>query len=321
MMINITSEPLETMKLLTRAFPGILALALAATLLAGCGKQEPADAQGKSAQIESKAEPAKGLEELEAGYAAMDAGIYAKYGQIQQKTVTDAPKNDNEQIAAAIAGSAYAESQYKTAVEHFRKSADEGNTDAMLMLYLCSRRGIGVKRQEVSAIADQYLIPAAEAGNEIAKAFYGRHLILAEREKEKGLEMIRKVADSGCVFAQYMLVVIAQKTLDKEDVAGVMEQYLEKLASLPMTDRKTVLDHVPGFIYNEEYFDVGGPEIIEMKVPTIENKIVVCSQILLGTYLFQGKNGFPRDREKAKKWIRAAGENGFTKADAVLKNM
>ncbi len=88
-----------------------------------------------------------------------------------------------------------------------------------------------------------------------------------------------------------------------------------------MTDRKTVLDHVPGFIYNEEYFDVGGPEIIEMKVPTIENKIVVCSQILLGTYLFQGKNGFPRDREKAKKWIRSAGENGFTKADAVLKNM
>ena len=55
------------------------------------------------------------------------------------------------------------------------------------------------------------------------------------QEKEKGLEMIREVADSGCVFAQYMLVVIAQNTfrhrLDKEDVAGFMEHYLEKLAS------------------------------------------------------------------------------------------
>ncbi len=133
----------------------------------------------------------------------------------------------NKLLAGGLIMFSYAESQYKTAVEHFRKSADEDNTDAMVMLYLCSRRGIGVKRQEESAIADQYLIPAAEAGNEIAKAFYGRHLILAKREKEKGFEMIRKVADSGCVFAQYMLVVIAQKTLDKEDVAGVMEQYLE----------------------------------------------------------------------------------------------
>lgn len=312
-------------RIVSRMFVFLAALVLTGAIFTGCGKQDAADAQGKSAQIGSKTEQVKGIEELEAGYAAIDAGIDAIYGHAQYRTAMDPPENvQHETIAAAIANGAYGENQYKIAVEHFRKSADEGNTDAMLMLYLCCRRGIGVKRQEEGEIADQYLIPAAEAGNEIAKAFYGQYLILKMQEKEKGLEMIREVADSGCVFAQYMLVMAREtfrNRLDKKDVEGLMEQYLEKLASLPMTDKKIVLDHVPGFIYrNEEFFDID-PRTINIKVPTIENKIVVCSQILLASYLFEGRNGFPRDREKAKKWIRKAGENGFAKADDILKNM
>ena len=118
-----------------------------------------------------------------------------------------------------------------------------------------------------------------------------------------------------------MIVIQQTESPFPASAAPFFDRRNRKVASIPLTDKKTVLDHIPGFIYNEEFFDVGGPEIIEMKVPTIENKIVVCSQILLASYLFEGRNGFPRDREKAKMWIRKAGENGFTKADDILKNM
>ena len=47
----------------------------------------------------------------------------------------------------------------------------------------------------------------------------------------------------------------------------------------------------------------------------IENKIVGCSQILLVSFLFERRNGFPRDREKKKKRIGKTGENGFIKTD------
>ena len=274
-------------KHLTLALPGILALALAATLLAGCDdKQDAAGEDGTSGQIETKAEAVKGAEELEAGYAAMDAG------------------------------------DYKTAVEHFTKSADEGNSDALLMLYVCYCEGFGVKKQE-EGMAEKYLKPAADAGNEIAMTFYGFHIILEENDPERGIEYLTKLADGGCAYTQHMLVknLPAKKYGIDKALAGTgkLGKYLENLAALPLTGKKTVLDHIPGYIDSKKLF-VEKTEI-NLKEPTVMNKIIVFSQATLGVLCADGADGIPRDRKKAKEWLNKAKENGFGGTDAILKHL
>ena len=265
------------MKRVSRALPGILAVSLALTLLPGCGK-ETAGEQEKPAQIESQAEAANGKQELEAGYAAMDAKDYA------------------------------------TAVEHFTKSADEGNADAMLMLYVCYCEGLGVERQE-EGMGDKYLKPAAETGNGIAMTFYASYIMVEEHDEERGLEMLEQLADNGCAFAQYSLVKLYQKARQYKKTG----KYLLKLAELPLTDGKTVLDHIPGMFNNKKLFDEKAE--IDLKVPTVMNKIIVSSQAALGVLYVGGADGIEPDRKKAKQWLKTAGENGHTQAEQAIKQL
>jgi len=286
-----TSKSAETMKHVSRAIPAALAVTLALTLLPGCGKDAPGE-QEKSAQAEnetaaatetparteSKAEAAKGSRELEAGFAAMDA------------------------------------KDYTTAVEHFTKSADEGNADAMLMLYVCYCEGLGVERQE-EGMGEKYLKPAADAGNEIAMTSYASYIMVEEHDEEKGLEMMEKLADQGCAYAQYSLVKLYQEARQYKKTG----KYLLKLAELPLTDEKSVLDHMPGALNNKKMFDEKA--VIDLKVPTVMNKIIVSSQAALGMLYVGGADGIEPDREKAKQWIEKAGENGYTQADQVIKQL
>ncbi len=291
MTISTNSKTAETMKHVSRALPGILAVSLALTLLPGCGKnaaegkETPAQTESKAdaaaetpAQAESKAEAAKGSAELEAGYAAMDAKDYA------------------------------------TAVEHFTKSADESNSDAMLMLYVCYCEGLGVERQE-EGMGDKYLKPAAEAGNEIAMTSYASYIMVEEHDEERGLEMLEKLADNGSAYAQYSLVKLYQKSRQDKKTG----KYLLKLAELPLTDEKSVLDHMPGSLNNKKMFDEKA--VINLKVPTVMNKIIVSSQAALGVLYVIGADGIEPDREKAKQWLKTAGENGYAQAEQVIKQL
>ena len=291
MTISTTSKSAETMKHVSRTIPGILAVSLALTLLPGCGKdaaegkeisaqaESKADAATETpAQAESKAEAAKGIQELEAGYAAMDAKDYA------------------------------------TAVEHFTKSADEGNSDAMLMLYVCYCEGLGVERQE-EGMGDKYLKPAAEAGNEIAMTSYASYIMVEEHDEERGLEMLEKLADNGSAYAQYSLVKLYQKSRQDKKTG----KYLLKLAELPLTDEKSVIDHMPGALNNKKMFDAKA--VIDLKVPTVMNKIIVSSQAALGMLYVGGADGIEPDKEKAKQWLKTAGENGYAQADQVIKQL
>ena len=295
-MTSTTSKTAETMKHASRALPGVLAVSLALTLLPGCGKnraegkETPAPAESKAevttetpAPAENTAEAAKteaskGRRELEAGYAAMDAKDYA------------------------------------TAVEHFTKSADEGNSDAMLMLYICYCEELGVKRQE-EGMGDKYLKPAAETGNGIAMAFYASYIMVEEHDEARGLEMLEQLADNGCAYAQYLLVILYQKA-GQYKKAG---KYLLKLAELPLTEEKTVLDHIPGAINSRRLFDEKA--VIDLIVPTVMNKIIVSSQAALGALYVDGADGIEPDREKAKQWLKTAGENGYAQADQVIKQL
>ena len=282
MMTGTASKNAETMKRVSGALPGILTLSLALTILPGCGKKSSGEPE-QSAQTGNKAEvakpeAAKGSQELEAGYAAMDAKDYA------------------------------------TAVEHFTKSADEGNADAMLMLYVCYCEGLGVERQE-EGMGDKYLKPAAETGNRIAMAVYASYIMVEEHDKARGLEMLEKLADNGCAYAQYSLVKLYQKARQYKKTG----KYLLKLAELPLTDEKSVLDHIPGAINNKRMFDEKA--VIDPKVPTVMNKIIVSSQLALGALYLEGADGIEPDREKAKQWIKTAGENGYAQADQTIRKL
>ena len=277
MMIKTNSKAAETMKRVFLVLPGILAVSLALTLLPGCD-EETDGGKDKSEQTGSKEEAAKGIQELEAGYAAMDA------------------------------------KDYKTAAEHFTKSADEGNSDAMLMLYICYCEGLGVERQE-EGMGDKYLKPAAEAGNEIAMTSYVSYIMVEEHDEERGLEMLEKLADNGCAYAQYSLVKLYQESRQYKKTG----KYLLKLAELPLTDEKSVLDHIPGMFNNKKMFDAKA--VIDLKVPTVMNKIIVSSQAALGMLYVGGADGIEPDREKAKQWLKTAGENGYDQADQVIKQL
>lgn len=289
MMIRTTSKSSETMKHLSRSLPGVLAVSLALTLLPGCGREaageqkQPVQAESNAdavtetpAQTESKTEAAKGSQELEAGYAAMDA------------------------------------KDYKTAVEHFTKSADEGNPDAMLMLFFCYCEGLGVKRQE-EGMGDKYLKPAAETGNEIAMTIYASYIMVEEHDEGRGLEMLEQLADNGCALAQYSLVKLYQEARQLKKTG----KYLPKLAELPLTEEKSVLDHIPGVFGNRKLFDEKA--VIDLKVPTVMNKIIVSSQTMLGVLYVDGADGIEPDRGKAKQWLETAGKNGYAQADQVIK--
>ena len=291
-MTRTTSKTVETMKHVSRALPGILAGSLALTLLPGCGKDaaggketpSPAESQAEAATETpakgeaAKPEAAKGSAELEAGYAAMDA------------------------------------KDYTTAAEHFTKSADEGNSDAMLMLFFCYCEGLGVERQE-EGMGDKYLKPAAEAGNEIAMTSYASYIMVEEHDEERGLEMMEKLADQGCAYAQYSLVKLYQEARQYKKTG----KYLLKLAELPLTDEKSVIDHMPGALNNKKMFDAKA--VIDLKVPTVMNKIIVSSQAALGMLYVSGADGIEPDREKAKQWLKTAGENGYAQADQVIKQL
>lgn len=275
MTISATSKTAETMNRVFLALPGVLAVSLALTLLPGCDDKTDGE-KDKSEQTESKAEAAKGSRELEAGYAAMDAKDYA------------------------------------TAVEHFTKSADEGNSDAMLMLYVCYCEGLGVERRE-EGMGDKYLKPAAEAGNEFAMTAYASYIMVEEHDEERGLEMLEQLADNGCAYAQYSLVKLYQKSRQDKKTG----KYLLKLAELPLTDERSVFDHMPGALNNKKLFDEKA--VIDLKVPTVMNKIIVSSQAALGVLYVIGADGIEPDKEKAKQWLKTAKENGYAQADQVIK--
>lgn len=277
MTISATSKTAETMNRVFLALPGVLAVSLALTLLPGCDDKTDGE-KDKSEQTESKAEAAKGSRELEAGYAAMDAKDYA------------------------------------TAVEHFTKSADEGNADAMLMLYVCYCEGLGVERRE-EGMGDKYLKPAAEAGNEFAMTAYASYIMVEEHDEERGLEMLEQLADNGCAYAQYSLVKLYQKSRQDKKTG----KYLLKLAELPLTDERSVFDHMPGALNNKKLFDEKA--VIDLKVPTVMNKIIVSSQAALGVLYVIGADGIEPDKEKAKQWLKTAGKNGYAQAEQVIKQL
>ena len=126
----------------------MIALSLAAAVFTGCGKSEEGAPTSNASvtKTEASASPtleqqksAPGEQELRNGLAACD-------------------NND-----------------YEAAAQFFRAAAEQGNSDAMLMLFFCYCEGLGVERQE-EGLGDKYLKPAAEAGNEIAMASYASYI-------------------------------------------------------------------------------------------------------------------------------------------------
>ena len=336
---TIISKPARARgKRLVYGFLGGLALFTAVALFTGCGKKQEQDEgknEKKQEQDEGKNEKKQEQTEYEKGTAALEKG-------------------DRD-----------------AAFQCFEKGA-VSDARAKLMLSMCYAFSIGVEGNEEKTI--QLLEEAAGAGDEYAMFLYGLGQI-SQGEREKGISYLKKSADKGCVLAIFTQVNLA---LIDGDFSNYVPN-LERIANMPLTDRKSPFDYLPelketvkrglnlglklgasegkrahdsgetfdAFLQgagekvgnaisdgqsgieelesglDSEFDDLDVEEIIKPTNPTIENILIVQAQVSLGCVYAEGSEnlGIKRDKAKAREWFKKAGENGFTEADVVLKDL
>ena len=270
----------KTIRSLTLA---ILALSLTANAFTGCGRsgegaETKAEASGSSTLEQKKSEP--GEAELRNGLAACD-------------------KKD-----------------YEAAVKSFLAAADQGNTDAMLLYSDCLAKGNGIGKD--MAASEEWLKKAAEAGNTTAQALYGRELLSRKKEAE-GIEFMKQSAKSGNIVGMYLLGMVREWRLqgiisrEPAGLAGETEEdvrkYLKKVASLPLSEQKTV----PDFLSQLD----GGIDL-KGKPNTNMNRLIVMSQYMLGMDCLNGRTPAERDLDEAAKWLNMAKDNGLPQAESAL---
>ena len=93
---------------------------------------------------------------------------------------------------------AYRRGEYRTAVEHLRIAADQGNTDAQVFLGICYNKGQGVSFSQREAV--NWWRKAAEKGNVDAQVLLATSYELGEGVEENISEAIRwyrRAADQG----------------------------------------------------------------------------------------------------------------------------
>lgn len=265
-------------KTIRRLAPAMIALSLTAAVFTGCGKSE----DGAETKTETSGSPAVEQKKNEPGEAELRKGLAA------------CDKND-----------------FEAAANSFRAAAEQGNTDAMLLYFDCLAGGRGTGKDK--AAAEEWLKKAVEAGNPTAQALYGSYLAGGEREAE-GLEYIRRSADSGNIVGMHLLGMTALEKKNGESSADALK-YLKTVASLPLSEQKTVLDYLS---------HVGGGNIhLTGKPDTNTNRLIVMDQYTLGVHYFGGgaSGGQGRDLDEAAKWLNKAKDNGFLQAESILRTV
>lgn len=205
---------------------------------------------------------------------------------------------------------AFKQKDYMTAVEHFTKSADNGNAEAKLILSYCLSNGFGIRKDE--AKSEQMAKAAEKSGDMVVDAVFGSSMY-AEGKKQEGLALLKKSADKGCAYAQFVLGGLYSMDDDGKNAV----KYYELAAAHPLTDKEIIFDLIP------EMSDKLKKQTlrIELENNTVTNIAIVSSQVVLGLAYGNGMWGIEPDREKAKKWCELAGKNGWADASETLKSL
>ena len=213
--------------------------------------------------------------------------------------------SEYEQGAAA-----FKQKDYMTAVEHFTKSADAGNAEAKLILSYCLSNGFGIRKDE--AKSEQMAKAAEQSGDMVVDAVFGSSLY-EEGKKQEGLVLLKRSADKGCAYAQFVLGGLYSMDDDGKNAV----KYYELAAVQPLTDKEIIFDLIPEMADKLKKQTVR----IELENSNITNIAIVTSQIMLGLAYGNGLWGVEPDREKAKQWCELAGKNGWADASKILKSL
>ena len=229
-----------------------------------------------------------------------------------KSSVKTANKNDGMGGAAEYEKGcdAFKKKDYATAVEHFNKSADAGNGEAMLLLSYCLSNGFGVEKDE--AKSEKLAKDAAKSGNRNALAVFGASMY-GEGKKEDGMTLLKESAAKGCAYAQFMLGTFYSMDDDGEKAV----EYFSMAATQLMTEEEVVFDLIP------EMADALKKQTLNLKLSSsnITNISIISSQIMLGAAYGSGLWGIEQDKEIAKEWYKIAGKNGWADADKVIKSL
>ena len=199
------------------------------------------------------------------------------------------------------------------AMKDFRAGAEKGDPDAMLLYAICLDRDSGSGEKDEAATGE-WLKKAAETGDPTAQYYYGSFL-MDHGKKTEGLAYLRKSADAGSVCGQ---CAFGMACMDEGDYAKGLAN-LKKAASQPLTDRKSVLDHVDDLKSYKEWTDF--PFELDDEHLTNANLAVIMSQVMLGMAYHAGVATGGRDLNEAKKWLKMARDNGCREVGEWLEEL
>lgn len=288
-------------------FLGILALFMSMAFLTGCGK---------------------GQTEYEKGTAALEKGDYADAFKHFEKGA------DSDARAKLMLSQCYGfgigvkENEGK-ADQLLEEAAAAGDEYAMYLW------GVLLWMQDEGERGKMYLQRSADKGCVIAMSALS-NCAAFEGKIADSIAYCEKVANQPLtdekIPVEYLpgFVDNIKKAFNMAVKIGVHEEGALAGESSAVGIQRTAQKYF-AFINGEEINEDFGrdidnidvDDIIKPKSPSITNTIIVFCQMSLGLMYAEGDEsiGVKRDKEKAREWIKKAGENGLTIADEILKDI
>lgn len=211
-------------------------------------------------------------------------------------------------------GNCYAEGMGKNdaeAVKWYRKAAEQGEAAAQYRLGTCYANGDGVETNEAEAL--KWYHKAAEKGHEGAK---GQLVAWYQLEEDRAVKWYRKaevgwyrkVAEQGCVIAQFRLGMCYATGTGVEQNQEKAEEWFDKI--------KDPFDQfmIGNCFLAPLHFDFIRDEVMAMKwYRKAAEQGYVDAQYMLGLcYCVK------QDKPEAVKWLQKASKQGHEKAKKAL---
>jgi len=200
---------------------------------------------------------------------------------------------------------AFEKKKFEEAVKFFRAGAEKGGVESQMMLSYCLEEGKGVENNEEES--EMWLKKAADTGNPIAQAGYGMQL-MDSGKREEGVKYLKSSSEQGCMFGHLLLGIAC---LDENEAEKGLELLL-KVASLPPSDEKTVMDYM---------MDVEERALFEDKKISAMNGSIAVAQLAVGMAYLDRLGGVEPNPDEAKKWLRKAAASGLVPAKEMLEDL
>ncbi len=243
------------------------------------------------------------------GYQPYSAIITVAEGKAASVNITLTKQLTSEQLR--IKGDeCYDKKDYASAVEYYRKAAEQGNAAAQNRLGICYNIGLGVGKDSNEAI--KWYRKAAEQGNAVAQNNMGYYYYERQNYTEAA-RWYRKAAEQGQIAAQSSLAELYYNG------RGVAKDYAEAVK----WSRKAAEQGAPGAQYqlgNCYYFGYGVTQSYVEAVKWYRKAAEIGladAQSDLG-YCYRMGQGVVRDDAEGVKWYRKAAEHGCVQAQINL---